>query len=280
MKPLHDNTILRDKPDATDSKIVETVQADWFLHASGKRTAEDGSQWYEVYEINEQGMRNPSGFWYAYKMYDLPGENVFVRASDVEVIPSPRELASKGESKSVIISKKSLINGNIVAIHRYTDTTGDNMIVLTETDITVGYSEKFDAKTRTKELFAYRYVPEGNNDAKQAWRVMDFVRDCDLDGMNAAFITDAFRVTDVNNNGQAEIWLPYILQCAGDPGPIPMKIIMYEGEKKYAVRGETRSWVGGDEYSGGECTLDQAFIGGPAELRKFAVQLWEEYKMR
>ena len=280
LKPLHDNTILRDKPDVSNSKIIEAAQADWFLHASGKHTADDGSQWYEVYQINEQGMREPSDFWYAYRMYNLPGEEVFVNAKDVEIIPDPRMLESQGKTKAVAVCKPSLVSGNIVAIHRYTDTTGDNMIVLVETDITVGYSKKFDAETQTKELFAYRFIPKEDNDAQQVWRVMDSVRDCDLDGMTAEFITDAFRMTDVNNNGLAEIWLPYILQCAGDPGPMPMKIIMYEGEKKYAVRGETRSWVGGDEYAGGECTLDQAFTDGPAELRKFAVQLWEEYKMR
>ena len=53
LRPLHDNTILRDKPDAVDSRILEAAQADWLLHAEKKHTADDGSQWYEIYEINK-----------------------------------------------------------------------------------------------------------------------------------------------------------------------------------------------------------------------------------
>jgi hypothetical protein len=131
---------------------------------------------------------------------------------------------------------------------------------------------------RSKELFAYRYLLKKGGAPKQVWRVTDFVRDCELDGMTVSFIADAFCVTDLNKNGEAEIWMAYILNCAGDPGPMTMKIIMYEGGKKYAVRGNTRSLVTENEYAGGEYTLDAAFASGPAVFSAFAKELWEKYK--
>jgi hypothetical protein len=53
---------------------------------------------------------------------------------------------------------------------------------------------------------------------------------------------------------------------------------MYEGSRKYAVRGETRSRVYENEYAGGDYTLDAAFASGPPEFASFARELWEQYK--
>lgn len=170
------------------------------------------------------------------------------------------------------------VNGKLVKAVRYTDSTGDNLLLLTETDIVVNPENKDTQETWSKELFAHRFLLKKSGAAEQIWRVADYVRDCHLDALYAEFIMDAFRITDLNNNGQAEVWLPYILQCAGDPSPMTMKIIMYEGDKKYAVRGKTRSRVDENTYAGGDYAMDPALLGGPAEFSTFATQLWERYK--
>ena len=195
----------------------------------------------------------------------------------ISVILAGSALAAEN-SGSIGVHDFTEIKGQLVKAVRYADVTGDNLLLLTETDIVVKAETKDGDETRSKDLFARRFLLKNGGAVEQVWRVTDYMRDCDLDGFDARFITDAFRITDLDNNGLAEIWVPYILQCAGDPGPMTMKIIMYEGDKKYAVRGETRSSVGDNTYAGGEYTLDPAFTGSPAEFRHFATQLWEKYK--
>ncbi len=106
----------------------------------------------------------------------------------------------------------------------------------------------------------------------------DFVRSCYLDGLTASFIEDAFRVTDLDKNGLAEVWVAYVLDCAGAPGPMTMKIIMYEQGRKYAMRGQSRSLVNENDYRGGKYQFDEAFVSGPPQFRAFAEELWAEYK--
>jgi hypothetical protein len=182
------------------------------------------------------------------------------------------------KAQGIIAHDFPMVTGNIVKAVRYTDATGDNLVLLTETDIVINPESDPYQEKRSKELFAYRHLLEKDGSVKQVWRVTDHVRDCDLDALTVSFIRDAFRITDLNNNGEAEIWMSYVLGCAGDPGPMTMKIIMYEGGKKYAVRGKTRSRVSGTEYAGGEYTLDAAFVSGPTEFAPFARKLWTEHK--
>lgn len=66
----------------------------------------------------------------------------------------------------------------------------------------------------------------------------------------------------------------YKTVCHGDVSPVTMKIIMYEGNKKYAVRGDTRVSVSEGHTMGGEYTFDDAFKNGPAAFREYAKKLW------
>lgn len=71
----------------------------------------------------------------------------------------------------------------------------------------------------------------------------------------------------------------YKVSCQSDVSPVPMKIIMYEGNQKYAVRGATRVKVSEKEYMGGDYSFDQAFTNGPAAFRRYADQLWNKFKV-
>ena len=63
--------------------------------------------------------------------------------------------------------------------------------------------------------------------------------------------------------------------------PCLLKIIMYEGTQKYAMRGETKQYNGKSDngvqlYYGGEYKQDKAFSEGPKDFLKFAKKLWED----
>lgn len=163
---------------------------------------------------------------------------------------------------------------------RWKDKSGDNIVITTETGIF--RNEKLNHEFEDgndAELFAYHFII-ANNEAKQTWRVKDFISDCPVD-ITASFVKNTFKITDLNKNGIAEVWLMYKTVCHGDVSPSDMKIIMYEGNQKYAMRGENKVQVGIDEnnkatFLGGEFKLDDNFIKGPKVFKEYAQNLWKE----
>ena len=55
-----------------------------------------------------------------------------------------------------------------------------------------------------------------------------------------------------------------------------MKIIMYEGVKKFAIRGQSFVKLSAKETYGGTYTMDKAFKNGPEVFRQYAIQLWKK----
>jgi len=222
------------------------------------------------------------------KTYEIDMSRYADRRITVSAEGEISEWEYAGKEMPFSISNTDIINtkGNVVQVHRYEDRTGSNLIILTETDIESrpDPADK-DFTLRSKELYARRYVYDRDREElKSAWQVTDFVRDCPLYDISVSFIGDAFRITDLNGDGLSEIWMVYTLACRGDTSPKTMKIIMYEGDRKYALRGETRSLVAdfGDpaknEYAGGDYVPDAAFNAAPPAFLSFAKELWEKYK--
>jgi hypothetical protein len=170
------------------------------------------------------------------------------------------------------IPKNVQYNGNFVQAVRWTDSTGDNIVILSATDKTQSKNnEGLDAA-----LYGYRFLVSGDS-IKPTWKVYDFVEDCPVD-MFIYFVDKSFAVTDLNKDNKAEIWIMYKVSCQGDVSPVPMKIIMYQDNKKFAVRGTTRTQVSEKDYVGGEFTFDEAFKNSPAEFRQYAEKLWQQHK--
>jgi hypothetical protein len=172
------------------------------------------------------------------------------------------------------VPKNIQYNGNIVQAVRWTDNTGDNIVVLTATDKT---PSKGPVGSSDAALYAYHYLVSGDS-IKQTWKVYDYLKDCDVD-MDLYFVDKAFAVTDLNKDGKAEVWIMYKVYCHGDASPVPMKIIMYQDSKKFAVRGTTKVPVSANEYEGGEFTFDDAFKKAPAEFRQYAEKLWKQHEV-
>lgn len=163
---------------------------------------------------------------------------------------------------------------------RWKDKSGDNIVLTTETGIYFNDKLKHESDDSSDaELYAYHFVISNNN-AKQTWTVKDFIADCPVD-ITASFVKNTFKVTDLNKNGIAEVWLMYKTVCHGDVSPSNMKIIMYEGNNKYAMRGENKVQVGSDvndkaSFIGGEFKLDANFKNGPKVFKEYAQNLWKE----
>ena len=165
--------------------------------------------------------------------------------------------------------------GHIINAVKWTDNNGAHYVITTETG-------KIESKTKEDEglfdafLYAYHYIVE-NGSTKLVWKIYDFNKECGLD-LDFYFNPKMFAVTDLDKNGIAEVWIMYKNSCHGDVSPVPTKIIMYEGTKKYVLRGESRVKVSQSTYVGGNFTLDNNFKNGQSFFRQYAVKLWTKNK--
>lgn len=133
-------------------------------------------------------------------------------------------------------------------------------------------STGFDSEERSARLYATLFA-ESPDGAVQQWRIQDGVDDCPVD-VTASFTTPAVAVSDADADGLAEIWVSYRTACRGDVSPSTLKLIGYEGEQKYALRGSSKTYYGEDGSDGGDFSADAAFKQAPALLEQ-ASSLWQ-----
>jgi hypothetical protein len=67
------------------------------------------------------------------------------------------------------------------------------------------------------------------------------------------------------------------MACKGDVSPDDMKLIMHEGENKYAIRGTMLLKITGEKPYGGEMKIDASFDKAPEEFVEFAKSQWKKY---
>lgn len=169
--------------------------------------------------------------------------------------------------------------GEVITTARWTDSLGDNIVITTESGAHESKKWKHLNEGVDAEVFAYRFLVK-NDSVTRTWRVYDNVIDCPVD-LEAVFIKNTFQVTDLNKDGVGEVWLMYKKVCHGDVSPYQMRIIMYQGNQKFAMRGRNKVFTGTDEdgvkhYDGGEYTVDQAFAKGPKVFLDYAKKLWNK----
>ncbi len=175
---------------------------------------------------------------------------------------------------SALLPKAIIFKGKIINTARWTDNMGDNLVILTETGEYQSPTIKGDDTYRDGALYGYHYVVQSDS-VKLLWKVYDFIKECPVD-VKANFIKNTFAVTDLNHDGKAEIWLMYKTVCHGDISPSTMKIIMYEGNQKFAVRGTNKVKVSENKFMGGDYFFDDSFKTSPEAFREYAKQLWQK----
>lgn len=176
-----------------------------------------------------------------------------------------------------------VFNGKFKQGFKWTDRNGKNLVFLTETGAFVDKNIKHEFEySADAELYAYCYDLDSTQPALK-WKIFDFIRDCPVD-IVAEFIANSLEITDLDKNGIAEVWAIYKTVCHSDVSPLDMKIIMYEGVQKYAIRGENRIQTGiGDSgkpvYMGGDYKMDDNFKKGPVVFRNYGEKLWRQYSI-
>lgn len=163
-------------------------------------------------------------------------------------------------------------SGKLKNVISWLDSMGEHYIITSETGIYTPENSQDDGSNA--EIFAYHYVVK-NTKYERVWKVYDFIKECPVE-IEAKFRKNTLHITDLNNNGVKEIWLMYRKVCHGDISPLEMKIIMYEGTQKYAMRGHNKVKISENEYSGGDYKYDEKFINAPDSFRQFSQKMWNE----
>lgn len=184
---------------------------------------------------------------------------------------------SRHQVDTMSLAKDILYKGVIQDAVRWTDNKGENLVIITETGVYTGKTKECD-RCNNAELFAYHFSDSIGN-TKHTWKVYDYVKNCPVD-IIAGFIERTLQVTDLDGDGTGEVWLMYKTGCRGDIGPDIVKIIMYQGRQKYAMRGEETIKTPNGASFGGSYVFDNAFGNAPEVFRKFAKSMWTKHGIR
>ena len=170
--------------------------------------------------------------------------------------------------------------GTVVEALKWTDATGENILILTVTgqftwkDYLEGTTE-YSLEDKS-ELYAYLFQKQpADQYYSRTWRVYDFTKCYGVDWYTG-FIPKATTITDLDKDGITEVSLPYVSICRGGIDPGDMKIIMYEGNTKYALRGSTMIICEQADY-GGTFTSSQN-LKYNKRFTSYLTNLWNRHK--
>ncbi|MCU0333752.1 MAG: hypothetical protein MUF62_01740 [Chitinophagaceae bacterium] len=168
--------------------------------------------------------------------------------------------------------------GQPVALLTWQQPDGTHYLSLCSSSIT-----EDEEGSRSQYLYALHAIVSGDSVAV-VWKMQDYVQDCPVDvvcrwvDISGKKTTPSFvQLTDLDSDGEPEIWLLYRTACHGDVSPADQKLLMYDGAQKHALRGTTKLQVGSTLKMGGDYKADAAMLAAPAALRARASQLWQQF---
>lgn len=133
------------------------------------------------------------------------------------------------------------LNGNFFEGWKWTDSRGENLLITT---IIAPYDDKekneFGEEGQSAALHAVLYS-RNDGDYRQVWSLSEKVKTCPFD-ITCEFIKGSISITDLDADGFSETTLLYRQACRSDVSPSVMKLVMYEGDRKYMLKG--LSWYG------------------------------------
>ncbi|MDX2086979.1 MAG: hypothetical protein SFX73_03965 [Kofleriaceae bacterium] len=175
---------------------------------------------------------------------------------------SATELPAKAKPRGSLIKR----------VLKFTDKNGTNYIAFSTTS-----SEKKapdGARFQTRWLYIDHWAIAQGKAPRELLPARDFVQDCPLD-MTANFVDDAFHLTDLDNDGIAEVTYGYQLACRGDVSPAAYKLLLVENGTKHILRGEAKYEISGLDPMGGTFTPEPEEKKWPAKFYAHAVALWK-----
>ena len=161
--------------------------------------------------------------------------------------------------------------GKIQEVYAFSDNEGEHILVLAQSE-----EAKSQGKNKEEDMrdinMSVHHLLKGENTYKEIWMAQDYIRDCQFD-LVLSMRPESIEVTDLDKDGIAEVSFAYFLACISDVSPYEMKLLMYEGATKYALRGTAKLVDIPSKY-----TIDASFNTAPKVFLDFAKKKWELFE--
>jgi hypothetical protein len=132
----------------------------------------------------------------------------------------------------------------------------------------------YDA-TRGAKLYAYHFIKTADNSFKEIGKISEVVDDCAFD-VKCDFFSNSLSVTDLDNDGIAEVGFALVKGCRLELAPDEKKLVFYEGKDLYTITGTT-TVAKGAEKLGGDKKVEKKFEQAPEAFLEFANKQWNKF---
>lgn len=177
------------------------------------------------------------------------------------------------------INELELPKGEFSGMVSYTDKQGSNIVFAVKREYTKSVDIFNDGNYVEFAKANFQIINYSINDSImiKKWVVIDSVDGGQWDA-NAEIIKNTLQVTDLDNDSVAEIWFAYKIGSRSDLNPITMNLIMFEGNNKYYIKGNTMLDMGNGVYYGGDNNInsDKSFKNCDLRFKSFALKLWDD----
>jgi hypothetical protein len=165
--------------------------------------------------------------------------------------------------------------GTLQQAWSFVDKNGTNYVLFSSKDVQGGPGPFYSDPNRGRWLYVDLWLVAPGKKPRLVAPVRDFQLDCPVGvELTARFHDDAFGVTDLDEDGVAEVTFAYELGCRVDSSPNTYKLLLYQNGTKYIFRGHTRR--AGHDSSGGELTPDPATERWPGAFYHQAEAIWDK----
>ena len=164
------------------------------------------------------------------------------------------------------LPSQCVYEGNITKAYHFADKNGNNYVLFCEKKTLV--ADEFQQFV-SKEIKVYHYKNSGANQCILLRRFNDFQKDC-IFGNMLNIVADT--ITDIDNNGFAELIFMYTNTCQSDASPMPLKLMFTENGNKFAYRGYNKMGS-----MGGEISDFRDFERAPDYFKTFCKDFWEKH---
>ncbi|MDX9846100.1 MAG: hypothetical protein RBT74_03875 [Tenuifilaceae bacterium] len=162
--------------------------------------------------------------------------------------------------------------GKIVYFNRWTDSNGQNIILLSE-DITET-NPPDDMPTLSVDLNAYHYIKKGNSH-ELLIKHTDSQLDCGFES-RARFMEGSVSIADADSNGFSEVSFVYRTGCSSELSPDGLTLVTLENGQKYTIKGSTQVILDSSlPPLGGETVVGKEFFSVNYRILLQALQLWQ-----
>jgi len=192
----------------------------------------------------------------------------------LSVLAADAKVTSSSVRRADLDGERIAVAGNVISAMNVDDKNGRHILVLTSLS---GPSRDEPGNNRTERTdLRATFYSKGNGKWVEEWHIKDGV-DCPMLDHHAAFFGRHVTVTDINSDGIAEVTVPYKMFCGGGVDSDIIKVIMRQGQDKYAIRGESLVRLRGQESFGGSYKADSSLtLPRNAVYKQHLLKVWKQ----